>query len=30
MAGHNVPSDWVLRFEFDPSAINVYPAQTAP
>jgi TonB family protein len=30
MDGHNVPSDWVLRFEIDPSAINVYPAQTAP
>jgi serine/threonine protein kinase len=30
MDGHNVPSDWVLRFQIDPSAINVYPAQTAP
>jgi TonB family protein len=30
MDGHNVPSDWVLRFEVDPAAINVYPAQTAP
>ena len=30
MDGHNVPSDWVLRFEIDPAAINVYPAQTAP
>jgi len=30
MDGHNVPSDWVLRFEIDPRAINVYPAQTAP
>src|SRR5271154_2130894 len=28
--GHNVPSEWVLRFEIDPSAISVYPAQTAP
>jgi outer membrane biosynthesis protein TonB len=28
--GHNVPSEWVLRFEIDPAAINVYPAQTAP
>jgi TonB family protein len=28
--GHSVPSDWVLRFEIDPSASNVYPAQTAP
>ncbi len=28
--GHNVPSEWVLRFEIDPSATNVYPAQTAP
>jgi len=30
MDGRNVPSDWVLRFEIDPAAINVYPAQTAP
>jgi serine/threonine protein kinase len=30
MDGHSVPSDWVLRFEIDPSASNVYPAQTAP
>ena len=30
MDGHNVPSEWVLRFEIDPTAINVYPAQTAP
>jgi outer membrane biosynthesis protein TonB len=28
--GHNVPSDWVLRFEIDPTATNVYPLQTAP
>jgi eukaryotic-like serine/threonine-protein kinase len=30
MDGHDVPSDWVLRFEIAPNAINVYPAQTAP
>jgi serine/threonine protein kinase len=30
MDGHNVPSEWVLRFEIDPGAINVYPAQTTP
>src|SRR5271168_1808993 len=30
MGGHNVTSEWVLRFEIDPAAINVYPAQTAP
>ena len=30
MDGHSVPSDWVLRFQIDPSAIDVYPAQTAP
>jgi outer membrane biosynthesis protein TonB len=30
MDGHNVPSEWVLRFEIDPTATNVYPAQTAP
>jgi len=28
--GHTVPSEWVLRFEIDPTAINVYPAQTKP
>jgi TonB family protein len=28
--GHTVPSEWVLRFEIDPTAIDVYPAQTAP
>jgi len=28
--GHNVTSEWVLRFEIDPGAVNVYPAQTAP
>jgi TonB family protein len=30
MDGHNVPSEWVLRFEIDPIATNVYPVQTAP
>ena len=30
MDGHNVSSEWVLRFEIDPTATNVYPAQTAP
>ena len=30
MDGHNVPSEWVLRFEIDPTAINVYPAQMKP
>ena len=30
MDGHNVPSEWVLRFEIDPTSTNVYPAQTAP
>jgi serine/threonine protein kinase len=30
MDGHNVPSEWVLRFEIDPAATNVYPVQTAP
>jgi TonB family protein len=28
--GQNVPSDWILRFEIDPNAINVYPTQAAP
>jgi serine/threonine protein kinase len=30
MDGHSVASEWVLRFEIDPTAINVNPAQTAP
>jgi serine/threonine protein kinase len=30
MDGHNVSSDWVLRFEIDPAAISVRPEQTAP
>ena len=30
MDGRNVPSDWVLRFEIDPTATNVHPTQTAP
>ena len=30
MDGHNVPSDWVLRFEIDPTASTVNPTQTAP
>jgi serine/threonine protein kinase len=28
--GRNVPSEWVLRFEIDPAAISVDPAQMAP
>ena len=28
--GRNVPSEWVLRFEIDPAAISVDPAQIAP
>jgi TonB family protein len=28
--GQNVPSDWILKFEIDPNAINVYPTQAAP
>jgi TonB family protein len=28
--GRNVPSEWLLRFEIDPAAINAYPTQTAP
>ncbi len=28
--GRSVPSDWLLRFEIDPSAINVYPKEIAP
>jgi len=30
MDGRTVPSEWLLRFEIDPTAINVHPAQTAP
>jgi eukaryotic-like serine/threonine-protein kinase len=30
MGGRNVPSEWVLRFEIDPAAINVYPRETSP
>src|ERR1700722_28555 len=30
MDGRSVPSDWVLRFEIDPTTINVHPTQTAP
>lgn len=30
MDGHNVRSQWVLRFEIDPTATDVYPVQTAP
>jgi TonB family protein len=30
MNGRNVPSEWVLRFEIDPAAINVYPMETTP
>ena len=28
--GHNVPSEWLLRFEIDSASINVYPTETAP
>ena len=28
--GRNVPSDWLLRFEIDPTSITVFPAETAP
>jgi TonB family protein len=28
--GQSVPSDWLLRFEIDPNAINVYPTEVAP
>jgi hypothetical protein len=30
MDGHNVSSEWLLRFEIDPAAINVYPTETVP
>jgi TonB family protein len=28
--GRNVPSDWILKFQIDPTAINVYPTEVAP
>jgi eukaryotic-like serine/threonine-protein kinase len=28
--GRNVPSEWLLRFEIDPTTINVYPSPTTP
>lgn len=28
--GRNIPSDWILRFEIDPTAINVYPSEVTP
>lgn len=28
--GQNVPSDWVIRFEIDPSIINVFPVENTP
>jgi hypothetical protein len=28
--GRNIPSDWLLYFEIDPTATTVYPKQTAP
>ena len=28
--GRSVPSEWLLRFEIDPVAINVYPTETNP
>ena len=30
MNGRNVPSEWLIRFEIDPSLINVHPTETAP
>lgn len=28
--GRNVPSEWMIRFEIDPSLINVHPTEIAP
>jgi TonB family protein len=28
--GRNVPSDWLLRFEIDPTSTNVYAKETTP
>lgn len=30
MNGHNVPSDWILKFEINPTTINVNPTELAP
>jgi TonB family protein len=30
MNGHNVPSDWILKFEINPTTINVNPTEVAP
>jgi TonB family protein len=30
MNGHNVPSDWILKFQMDPTTINVNPTELAP
>jgi TonB family protein len=30
MNGHKVPSDWILKFEMDPTTINVNPTELAP
>jgi TonB family protein len=29
-AGRNVPSEWLLRFEIDPTVITVHPTETSP
>jgi serine/threonine-protein kinase len=28
--GHNAPSEWLLRYEFSPTATKVFPTQTNP
>jgi TonB family protein len=28
--GQNVPSEWIIRFEIDPSIINVFPVENTP
>jgi eukaryotic-like serine/threonine-protein kinase len=28
--GRSLPSDWIIRFEIDPAAIRVFPAETTP
>jgi TonB family protein len=28
--GRNVPSEWLLRFEIDPTVITVHPTETSP
>jgi TonB family protein len=30
VGGRSAPSEWLIRFEFAPSGVKAFPAQTAP